>query len=46
MGGRGESLEDYERPGRPKEAATDEYVDLVHSLIMCDKRRSQRDIAT
>ena len=39
------SLEDYERPGRPKVVATDENVEHVHSLIMCDRRRSQRDIA-
>ena len=30
-------MEDYERSGRPKEATTDENVELVHSLIMCDK---------
>ena len=39
-------MEDYERSGRPKpfEATTDENVELVHSLIMCDRRRSLRDI--
>ena len=38
-------MEDYERYGRPKEAITDENVELVHSLSMCDRRRSLRDIA-
>ena len=38
-------MEDYERSGRPKEATTDENVELVYSLIMCDRRRSLRDIA-
>ena len=33
-----ESIEDYEWSGHPKEATTDENVELVHSLIMCDKR--------
>ena len=37
-------MEDYERSGRPKEATTDENVELVHNLIMCD-RRSLRDLA-
>ena len=35
-----ESVEDNERSGRPKEVTTDENVELVHSLIMCDRRRS------
>ena len=43
-GGR-ESVEDYERSGRPKEATTDKNVERVHSLIMCDRRRSLCDIA-
>ena len=42
---RKESVEGYEWSGRPKEATTDENVELVHSLIMCDRRRSLRDIA-
>ena len=37
-------MEDYERSVRPKEATTDKNVELVYSLIMCD-RRSQSDIA-
>ena len=28
----------------PKEATTDENVELLHSLIMCDRRKSLRDI--
>ena len=37
-------MEDYKRFGHPKEATTDENVELVHSLILCD-RRSLNDIA-
>ena len=36
-------MEDYE--WHPKEATTDETVELVHSLIMFDRRRSLHDIA-
>ena len=32
-----ESVEDYVRSGRPKEATIDEIVELVHSLSMCAK---------
>ena len=38
-------MEDYERSGRPKEATSDETVEYVHSLIMCDRRRNMRDKA-
>ena len=38
-------MEDYERSRRPKEATTDGNVEFVHSLIMCGRRRSLRDIA-
>ena len=34
-----ESVENYARPGRPKVATTDDN-ELVHSLFMCDRRRS------
>ena len=44
-GGGRECVEDYERSGRPKGATTDENVELVHSLIMCERRRRLRDIA-
>ena len=30
-------MKDYELSGHPKEATTDENIELVHSLIMCDK---------
>ena len=40
-----ESVEDYKRSRLPKEATTDENVEIVPSLIMCDRRRSLRDIA-
>ena len=39
-------MEDYERSGSPKEAITDVNVELVHSLIMCDRRWRLHDIAT
>ena len=39
-----ESVENYEWPGHPKGATTDENVKLVHSLIMF-YRRSLRDKA-
>ena len=39
-----EGMEDYEGSGRPIEATPDENVELVHSLIMCD-RRSLYDMA-
>ena len=29
-------MEDYEQSGCPKEATSDENVELVHSLTMCD----------
>ena len=39
------SVEDYEWSGHPKEATTEENIELVRSLIICDKRRSLHDIA-
>ena len=39
-----ESLEDYKQSRCSNEATTDEN-ELVHSLIMCDRRRNLRDIA-
>ena len=38
-------MEDYKWSGRPKEATTDGNIELVHSLIMWDRSRSQDDIA-
>ena len=40
--GGSESVRDYDRSGRPKEA-TEENAELVHSLVMCG-RRNLRDI--
>ena len=36
--GRG-SNEDDARSGRSKDATTDENVEIVHNLVMCDRRR-------
>ena len=33
-------MEDYERSEHPKEATTDENIELVHSLIMCDREEA------
>ena len=40
-----EIIEDDERSGRLKEATTDENVEIVHSLVMCE-RRNLRNIAS
>ena len=41
-----ESIEDDARTGRPKDATTDENVEIVHNLVMCDRRRYLRRIAS
>ena len=41
-----ESIEDDERSGRPKDATTDENVEIVHNLVMCDWRPDLRSIAS
>ena len=41
-----ESIEDDERSGRPKDATTDENVEIVHNLVMCDRRRDLQSIAS
>ena len=41
-----ESTEDDERSGRPQEDSTEENVDIVHCLVICDRRRNLRDIAS
>ena len=41
-----ESVEDDGRSGRPKDATTDENVKVVHTLVMCDRRRDLRSIAS
>ena len=34
------------KSGRPKDATTDENVEIVHNLVMCDRRRDMRSIAS
>ena len=41
-----DSIEDDTRPGRPKDATTDENVEIVRNLVMCDRRRDLRSIAS
>ena len=41
-----ESIEDDERSGRPREATTDEKVEIMHNLVMYDRRQNLRDIAS
>ena len=40
-----ESVEDDGWSGRPKDATTDENVKVVHTLVVCDRRRDLRSIA-
>ena len=47
LGGRErECVEDYGGSGGPKDAANDETVKVVHTLVMCDRRRDLRNIAS
>ena len=41
----GESVEDG-RSGRPKDTIADENAKVVHTLVMCDRRRDLRIIAS
>ena len=41
-----ERTEDDARSRRPKDATTDENVENVHNLVMCDRRRDLRSIAS
>ena len=41
-----ESIEDDARSGHPKDATTDENVKIVHNLVMCDRRRDLRSMAS
>ena len=41
-----ESVEDDGQSGCPKDATTDENVKVVHTLVMCDRRRDLRSIAS
>ena len=43
MGG---SVEDDRRSGRPKDAAADENVKVMHTLVICDRRQDLRSIAS
>ena len=38
----GESVEDDGRSCRPKDATADENGMVMHTLVMCDRRRYQR----
>ena len=40
-----ESVEDDNRSDRPKDATGDENVKVVHTLVMCDRRRDLQSIA-
>ena len=42
----GESIVDDERSSRLKDATADENVKVVHTLVMCDRRRDLRNIAS
>ena len=41
-----ESVEDDGRSAYPKDATTDANVKVVHTLVMCDRRRDLRSIAS
>ena len=41
-----ERVEDDGRYGRPNDATTDENVKVMHTLIMCDRRRDLRSITS
>ena len=41
-----ESIVDGARSSRPKDAATNENVEIVQKLVMCDRRRDLRSIAS
>ena len=43
---RKESIEDDGRSGRSKDATADDNVRVVHTLVMCDKKRDVRIIAS
>ena len=41
-----ESVEDDGRSGRAKDTTADENVKVVHTMVMCDRRRDLRSIAS
>ena len=38
MGSRAESVEDNGQSGHPKDDTADENVNVVHTLVMCDRK--------
>ena len=40
-----ESIEDDGQSDRPKDVIVDENIKVVHTLVMCDRRRDLRSIA-
>ena len=43
---RGERVEDDGRSGRQKDSIAEENIKVVHTLVMCDKRRELQRIAS
>ena len=43
---RGERVEDDGRSGRQKDSIAEENIKVVHTLVMCDKRRELQSIAS
>ena len=41
-----ENVEDDGRPGRPKDTTADQNVKVVLTIVMCDRRRYLRSIAS
>ena len=41
-----ESIDDDQRSGHPKDTSTDENVEIIHNLVMCDRRRDLQSIAS
>ena len=41
-----ESIDDDQRSGHPKDVSTDENVEIIHNLVMCDRRRDLQSIAS
>ena len=42
----GESVEEEGRSGRPKDSKADENVKVMHTLVMCDRRRDLGSLAS
>ena len=41
-----ESIEDVGLSGRPNDATADENVKVLHTMVMCDRRRDLRSIVS